>query len=363
MDQRPNLRSHDGDISPLARVYVIVLNWNGWRDTIECLESVLHLDYPDYKVIVCDNASSDGSMEHIRSWARGDLAAEPKNPALASLVTPPVPKPVPFVELSPDHAAKIADVRDARLVLIQTGANLAFAGGNNVGLRYALQQGDCDFVWILNNDTVVQPGALSALVKHMRHNPEAGISGSKIFYYYQHESVQAFGGYTYDPWTARGRPVSERAALREQSTLKSVKGELSYVVGAAMLVSRTFLEKVGLMQEDYFLYFEELDWAIRAKGQFGLTYCPDSIVYHKEGGSLGSSSTARNRSSIAEYYWTRNRIRFTRRFYPYALPLVTAVICAALVSRLVAGMWTNAHAIFKGLVNLGWPEETRASQR
>lgn len=339
-----------------------MLNWNGWRDTIECLESVLRLDYQDYKVLVCDNASSDGSMEHIRSWAGGDLAAQSRNPALAFLVTPPVPKPVPLVELSPDHAAKITDVRDARLVLIQTGANLGFAGGNNVGLRYALQQGDCDFAWLLNNDTVVRPDALSSLVKHMKDRADAGIGGSKILYYYRPDVVQALGGYQYDRWTARGWPICDQGGHEAISTAQAVDEKLNYVIGASMMISRTFLGTIGLMQDDYFLYFEELDWAIRAKGQFGLTYCPDSIVYHKEGGSLGSSSTARNRSSIAEYYWTRNRLHFTRRFYPYALPVVTAVICAALVSRVVAGLRENAIAIFRGLFNLGVRERMTGSQ-
>jgi GT2 family glycosyltransferase len=165
--------------------------------------------------------------------------------------------------------------------------------------------------------------------------------------------VQALGGYTYDRWTARGWPIRDQNGHPVPSTAQVVDEHLDYVVGASMLISRAFLETVGLMEEDYFLYFEELDWALRAKGRFRLTYCPNSIVYHKEGGSLGSSSTPRNRSVTSEYYWTRNRIHFTMRFYPYALPLVTAVICAAMVSRVAAGLEANSWAIFRGLFNLG----------
>src|ERR1700757_2392454 len=121
MDPRLNAESLNSAVQdPSPRVYIVLLNWNGWRDTIECLESVLRLDYPDYKVIVCDNASSDGSMEHIRSWARGDLAAESRTPALASLVTPPVPKPVRFIEVQPSQGPDHSGDQAAPLVLIQT---------------------------------------------------------------------------------------------------------------------------------------------------------------------------------------------------------------------------------------------------
>jgi len=324
-----------------------VLNWNGWRDTIECLESVLRLDYPDYKVIVCDNASSDGSLDHIRSWARGELAAESRNPALASLVTPPIPKPVPLVEL-PDHAAKISDVRDARLVLIQTGANLGFAGGNNVGLRYALAQGNCDFAWLLNNDTVVQPGALSQLVQRMQERPDAGICGSTLLYYDDPSKLQACGGSVYNKWMARGGHIGKLTSATQLPEAQEVERKMAYVVGASMLVRRSFLEQIGLMDERYFLYFEELDWATRAKGLFPLAYCPSSAVYHKEGQSIGSHRS--HLSTMSEFYITRNRIFFTRRYHPYVLGSVLAGIFMSAVSRSMELRWGNVWAQVRGVI-------------
>ena len=331
--------------TPLSRVYIVILNWNGWRDTIECLESVLRLDYPDYRVIVCDNASSDGSPEHIRSWARGETAAESRNPALASLVTPPVSKPVPLIEISPGAGMQN---NDARLVLIQTGANLGFAGGNNVGLRYAMQQGDCDFAWLLNNDTVVCPDALSRLVERMQERPDAGICGSTLLYYHDPSKVQACGGSVYNKWFARGGHIGKLANASPLPDPRDVERKMAYVIGASMLVRRSFLEQIGLMDEQYFLYFEELDWATRAKGHFELAYCPRSIVYHKEGTTIGTYRVTAQQSVLAEFYATRNRILFTRKQYSFAVFTVLCAVSMSAIHRLLNRRWDNLGALVRG---------------
>ena len=184
-------------------VSIVVLNWNGWKDTIECLESVFRLDYVGFRVIVCDNASSDGSMEKIKRWAKGELVAESPNPELSRLISPPVPKPIRFIEVLPDQMGYTAASSSAQLVLIQTGANLGFAGGNNVGLRYALRDPNCQFFWILNNDTVVEPASLSAMVQLMQAQPAVGLCGSLALSYYHPRQVQSEGGLRYSRWFAR----------------------------------------------------------------------------------------------------------------------------------------------------------------
>ena len=152
-----------------------------------------------------------GSLEHIRSWARGELPAQSRNPALSPLITPPISKPVPFIEISPAQAVAPTENHSARLVLIQTGANLGFAGGNNAGLRYALRQGDFGFAWLLNNDTVVRPDALSDLVRRMQERPDAGICGLTLLYYDDPAKVQACGGSIYNKWFARGGHIGKLA--------------------------------------------------------------------------------------------------------------------------------------------------------
>jgi GT2 family glycosyltransferase len=341
----------DGTTSPTpsGRVCVLVLNWNGWRDTVECLESVLRLDYPDYKVVVCDNGSSDDSWNQIRRWAQGEIGAEARNPALAALISPPIPKPIPFAEYDPAEPANCRGDAAARLVLIQTGANLGFAGGNNVGLKHVLRgEDDCDFVWILNNDTAVRPDALSQLVQRMKERPEAGICGSTLLYYDDPSKVQAFGGAVYNKWFARCGCIGNMADAAQLPEAEEIERTMAYVVGASMLVRKSFLERVGLLNEQYFLYFDELDWAARAKGKFQLAYCPRSVVYHREGGIIGTNRAASNRSAMSEFYTSRNRILFTRRYHPLALPSVLAAVGVSATHRLLNLHWRNLKAVIRG---------------
>ncbi len=313
--------------------YVILLNWNGWKDTIECLESVFHLACPGFSVVVCDNASTDGSLERIKQWALGELLAESANPQLAHLNSPPFPKPIPYLELTREQAESGTASHSSRFTLIQNGANLGFAAGNNVGLRYALSDPDCQFFWLLNNDTVVEPQSLSAMLQLMRKRPEVGLCGSLTLSYHNPKEVQAQGGKSYCRWTARVH--TPPPLVVNELDLHPVPTD--YVNGASMLVSRPFLETVGLMEESYFLYFEELDWAMRAKGKFNLGYARGSVIYHKEGGTIGSNPDFRKRSLLSDQYLSRSRVLLTRRFFPWALPSVLACITLAAVQRLYRG--------------------------
>jgi len=295
-------------------VYIVLLNWNGWKDTIECLESVYRLDYPRFRVIVCDNDSHDGSLDRIKAWAAGELAAQPFGVPLGDAPMRQS-KPLAWVEYDrrQAEAGGIAD-EQAPLVLIRTGGNLGFAGGNNVGLRYAQARGDHGYAWLLNNDTVAQSDALSQMVARMRARPGTGICGSKLIFYHRPDTVQAWGGASYDESRGYVTPLGMFQKVSAAADVAAIEAQMAYAVGASMLVSRELMSEVGLMTEDYFLYLEEIDWACRAKGRYTLAYADASIVYHKEGGSIGSSSTGAQ-SSLAIHYLYRNRVRFIRRYY------------------------------------------------
>jgi GT2 family glycosyltransferase len=319
--------------SSLGHVCIVVLNWNGWRDTIECLESLFLQNYPSFTVVVCDNASSDGSMEQIRRWANGDLIVAPANARLGYLTMPPAIKPVRYVSYSSPSASLSGPDSDSPLVLIQTGENLGFAGGCNVGLRYALERTGCDFAWLLNNDTVVEKDALLKLVEMMGTDSGLGMCGSVLLDYAQPETVQAFGGWRYSAWRGRVLPDSRLAFSEVQVPSRPI----DYVHGASMLVRREFIESVGLMDEGYFLFFEELDWAKRAGDTFRPGYAALSFVYHKEGASIGTSSRRQDRSVLAERYAARSRILFTRKFYPAFVPTVLGWVMLTAIDRLLRG--------------------------
>jgi GT2 family glycosyltransferase len=327
-------------------VYVILLNWNGWRDTIECLESVFRLDHPRVTVIVCDNASSDESIEKIEDWASGRIAASYSSADLAHLVVPPIPKPIPFISLPASGAGAVNLTPDIRLVLIQTGANLGFSGGNNVGIRYALSRGDCDYVWLLNNDTVVEPNSLSAMVEMAEEDTKLGICGSQLRSFDSPHEIQTMGGRRYFRWSGRTSPL--RGLMTPH--VSTAPGGPDYIEGASMLIRRECLEAVGLLDEGYFLYFEELDLAARAQRFFHLGYSPASIVYHKEGASIGSATVRAQRSALSDFYQARNRIVFTRRHHPWFLPSVFAATGLSVVHRLMIGRLRNCGAILRGML-------------
>jgi GT2 family glycosyltransferase len=325
-------------------VYVVLLNWNGWLDTIECLESVFRLSYPRFTVIVCDNASSDGSMEKIQGWAGGLIAASCNSPDLARLTVPSIPKPLDFDYILSSGEAVPSLSSESRLLLIQTGANLGFAGGNNVGIRYALARGDCDYVWLLNNDTVVESDSLSAMVRMAEADPKLGICGSQLRSYVFPHDIQTMGGRRYSRWSGRTRPLQELATPQISTT----PGAPDYIEGASMLISRRCLEAVGLLEESYFLYYEELDFVGRVLPAFRFGYSAASVVYHKEGASIGTASIRANRSAVSEFYLARNRIVYTRRHHAWFLPSVLAVTGLSALQRIVMGRPKNATAILRG---------------
>lgn len=332
-------------------VAIIIVNWNGWQDTLECLESVLRLDYPAYQVIVCDNGSTDGSLERIQAWAAGRLPAPAaNNPTLQYLTDPPIPKPLPITLFSREQAEAGAGHSRDRLLLIENGSNLGFAGGNNVALRNLLVRGDYSFAWLLNNDTVLAPDALSHLVVRMQQKAGAGMCGSTLLFYDQPQLVQGWGGATYNAWVGAIRHLGLFANRWQQVSEEMVERKIDYLIGASLLVSREFLEQVGLMSEEYFLYFEELDWIRRAQARFTLAYASKSIVYHKEGGTAGTKSDPLQKSLLSDYYTLRNRILFTWKHHSWALPLVYLGGIIALANRLRRGQPAHARMIARLLL-------------
>lgn len=315
------------------KVVVVILNWRNASDTIVCLESVLRSTMDSFTVFVCDNASEDGSIERFLEWSAS-------RPDVASSVV-----------LGRDSSADL--VRTAlehRVVWIDSGANLGFAGGNNVALRVAIEHGSFEYFWLLNNDCVVDSGAMQALVERMTEDPTIGICGAKVRYLDGQKCVQAYGGARHNYWSGRALYLGHLRPAEAPHDPQLVENSMSYVCGASMFVRREFIETVGLLCEDYFLYFEEIDWALRGRSSFRLGYASKAEVFHKEGATIGSSSDTRRTSRLADFYLFRNRLRFTARFFPYALPSVWLVMLLQALRRGARGqterMWLIVQILF-----------------
>jgi GT2 family glycosyltransferase len=270
----------------MKKIYIIVLNYNNAKDTIECLESLYKLDYDLFHVVVCDNSSTDDSENKIKKWQ--------------------------------------VQMRVPNFTFIQTNKNRGYAGGNNVGIRFAMKQGDMDYVWILNNDTIVMPDSLSAVVKKMESDSTLGICGSKLVYSWDKSRVQSLGGHF-------NKYLGTTSHIINEKKLNC----MNFVIGAAMLISNKFLQEIGLFCEDYFLYYEEIDLSMRAIGKYRMACALDSIVYHKEGASIGANDKDKNQKSLlGDFYSVRNRILFMKKYYPNHLFSVYLGLLITIVNRL-----------------------------
>jgi GT2 family glycosyltransferase len=343
-------------------VYIVLVNWNGWRHTLECLESVFRLKEVSYTVVVCDNASEDESVEKIRLWSQGKLLAQAADWRYESRLGPPVPKPIRCVEWRPGDDKVGLD--NARLVLIPGDANLGFAAGCNVGIRFSLDRIDTEFVWLLNNDTVVEPDSLTALIAKMRREPNVGLCGSTVCYYSEPEIVQCYGGYGFNEWTARVLPIT-KGHSRSLPSEADIEARIKYISGASTLVRRDFLENVGLLNPQYFLYFEEIDWATRGRGIYSLGYCRESVVFHKEGRAIGSNRSSKKRSVFSEAHLSRNRVLFTRTYFPGRIPFVMAWVTLVSLQRMLTGNYilgrTMLVSAWKGLFQQPQPASNYVS--
>lgn len=328
------------------RTLVILVTRNNKNDTIECLESLRRCE-GDFDVFVSDNASTDGTLEGIRQWAEGAVPVDTSHTAWDSIRDHPIEvADVTYGIYASEEEAK-ADPRKRWLTVASTGGSKGFPAGNNVGMRYGLER-DYDYFWILNNDTVVEPTALVRLVAKMQSDPQIGICGSTLVFYFRPNVVQAWGGCTYRPGTATSQTYGYGQAFPPPPPDQAAHG-FDHVLGAAMFCSRPFLEKCGLMNAELYLYFEEIDWTLRMAPFFKNGYEPQSIVYHKHGGTMGGGRRKPSRHRI--YYMTTNRILFTRKHYPKSLPTVVGAILIQAAKNLARGRFAVGLWVLNDLVN------------
>ncbi len=324
-------------------VAVIVLNYNGWRYTVECLESLGHLEYGNCWVVVVDNGSTDDSVERIRAWARGEIAVESRY-----VKEPGWRKPIDIVEYEGEPLdEEPAQARAARLVLIRLHENRGFAGGNNVAIRYALRRG-ADWTWLLNNDTAVAPDSLSEMLSLGESDSKIAVVGCKILYYGRPELIQAAGGGRF--YFLLG--VSRNYGWRQRAESWSEPFEPHYVSGASMLVRSCAWRNVGKLDETFFFYGEEVDWQLRARRRgWRSIYCPWAVVYHHE------KATAGQFVAWAEYECTRSSILLCRRYAPWWLSGATLGSSLRAFRRIWRGEFRKAAAIMMGVAGGLWSRE------
>jgi GT2 family glycosyltransferase len=338
----------DAPHSQRESVAIVIVNWNNWRDCVECLDTVLALSHRDFHIFLVDNDSADGSVERIAEWCqrpRSD-AQWRRHTGIVRLTDDVVLSRQGVQYAVNDRPAGPLAVggESGRLTLIRSGANLGYAGGCNVGILAAGTE-RFDYFWFLNSDTVVHGDALSALLARARRQRSVGMVGSTLRFYDRPDTVQAMGGSNLDMRTMSAAHIGAGRGVEQVPQHGSdVEDQLVYIFGASMLVSSVFIRDIGPMQEDYFLYYEEFDWALRGRGRYSLGYAPDSHVFHKSG-----ASSYKVMPEFSARYYYRNRIRFFSRFFPAHIAAVKRGLVADLMRRILHGELRIARVVARVL--------------
>lgn len=287
-------------------VTVVILNWNGWKDTVECLESLKRIKYPNFTVVVVDNSSKDDSIKKLREYSKGELTVESK-----FFRTTNKNSPVELLEfhenelsnVGNDYIGALNSFQNKIITLIKNDENHGFAEGNNIGIRFAMQHSDPDYILLLNNDTVVDPEFMTELVKKGESSENIGFVGAKTYFYHDENVLQDAGGGVVDFKHGVVREIGSNSADQGQYN-RSV--EIDYVGGACLLCKRAVIETVGMLDSNFFMYWEDVNWCLRGyqKGYIS-AYSHRSMIWHKYGVS--------SESSFKIYYLNRNRIYVIRQ--------------------------------------------------
>ena len=269
-------------------VCCVMVNWNGLSDTERCLDSLCEQSYRPLTVLVVDNGSTDGSVEVIRE-------------------------------------------RHPWVTVIETGRNLGFASGTNVGIRRAKEMG-AEHIWLLNNDTVAAPDTLDRLVAKV--GPGVGAVGTVLYAMRDGREVQAWGGGEVKPWLAHSRHYHAPRPM----------GRWSYLTFASVLIPMDVLVRVGILYEGFFLYFEDADLSLRMhRHGLRLVVAEDTAVLHREGGSSAK------RSPLVDQFTVTSGMRFLRRHA--AVPVLSMMVFVGikLLNRMVRLEWRNVAGVWRGV--------------
>lgn len=292
-----------------AAVLIIVVTWNGRDDTLACLESLRALHYQHAQTLVVDNGSSDDSVATIH-------------------------RSFPEVKI------------------LETGANLGFTGGNNAGLRYALERG-FDYVLLLNNDTIVAPDLLDHLIGAIDHDPRIGIVGPLIFYHRQPDVIWSAGG-TID-W--RNGTTAMRGLDQRDVGQFDRMADVDFVTGCALLIRRSAIECAGLLDERFFMYYEETEWCVRvARHGYRIVFVPRARLWHK------IAPEQQHVSPRIVYYMTRNRLLFLRLTHATPLAWLRAILlqdARTILSLSIRPKWRGQRSR-RWAITRGWIDFWRA---
>lgn len=331
---------------------VVVVTFNAAEVILDCLESLLAAQGVCLRIVVVDNASCDDTVARMHDWASGLLPYTV--PSDFPFALQPCVKPLPLHQAG---ATIALPRRGHTLTLIQTDVNGGFAAGVNQGIAYLAQLPGIDRYWVLNPDCAVPSTTPQAFAAQPEPVGGFALMGGRVIYLDDtSESIQIDGGLI-NRWTGVTKNVNQYAA--HSTTPPPDSSKFSFITGASMVASRTFYELAGPMTEDYFLYYEEVDWAMR-RGKLPLIYCANGIVFHRAGTAVGSPAPGRTATPFSLYFKHRGRMRFMRRFFPGGLATAYVWSLAKAAQLLLKGYAVEAWTLLVASLNCPPPAVVRA---
>lgn len=317
-------------------VYIVLVNYNGWKDIIECVKSIFNNSYKNLKIVIVDNKSTN-QLEFEKEFCE----IYSKN-----------------IQIVFSKKGKLIDydIENKKILLIKNDCNNGFAAGFNCAFNYIRKQNNYSYVWLLGCDNVIEKNSLKNLIEHMRKSKNIDLCGSVSVNYYQRDIIQCAGVGVYNKLTSQIKhflaeeQIDSLNLLNFEKLFKKSTRQIVYVYGNSMFFSKKFFSILSDIPENYFIYFEELEIIKQlesANMKFGVAI--DSIVYHKEGSSTGGNK--RTRSLISDYYSKRNRILFTLKYYKSYLPLVYIALSFVILCRIKNKQFDRAMMILKLMFN------------
>lgn len=311
-------------------VAIVIVNYNGSSDTLCCITSLLQSSFTDFRIIIVDNASRDDSISELTENLSFKYGVSRIRDQVVSFL-------------------------NGKIILLLSPINGGFAYANNMGAKYAIMNYPrLEFLWFLNNDTVVNYDTLANLVVGLNlSDKKVGMLGNKLLFLDNPKKIQAIGG-LYNKFLSKCKHIG--AYELDKGQYDNQIPYMDYIIGASMFVRKSFIIDVGYMCEDYFLYFEELDWILRGREKgWNFSYIPSAVVFHKEGGS--TKITSKKISEFPDICQLRNRILFTKKFYPYCLCSVYLACFSTIVLRFIRGDFKRAGVLFKNYLSLVYGTE------
>lgn len=297
----------------MPRVAIIILNWNGWKDTIECLESLYEIDYPRYCVIIVDNHSKDKSIIKIKKYCkkRGIKVFEYTKSEIEQN----------NILYNNNNLLRIFD---QSLILIKNERNYGFAEGNNIGIRFALKFLNPEYILLLNNDTIVDKNFLKELIKIAERDKNIGIVAPKQFSYWNPEEVE-LRAHEIDFIKLIKETLFIWREKRKEKDRESDR-EVDWVQASCLLIKKEVIQKIGLLDPQYFISWEDLDWCITArKAGYKIIHSSKSKFWHKISKSV-------KKSPIVHYFKARNAFLFYKKHRDYS-PLISIITTMILISE------------------------------